>query len=655
MILPSTVTYQGETYTVTAIDDAAFYECEGLTGTLVIPGSMTDIGENVFQACTGLNEIELQEGVTTIWHSAFYSCSGITSVSFPNTLATIFHYAFVGCSSLNSLHLPASLTTFYASAFTLDSSLETITVDENNPQFYSENNAIIRRDDKTLFLGCKNTVIPDDIVTIGENAFNGAGDGGDLVIPNSVTTIGDYAFKSCHFSGTITLSESLATIGIFAFANSDFSGSLTIPNTVTSIGLRAFEYCQNLTGELKISESLSVIEHATFSQSAFTGTLVIPNSVTTIVNMAFDHCQFSDLDLGHGVSFLYGGAFSDCVNFTGILRIPASVTFIDNHVFRNTYFDEIYSYNPTPPELGQDAFAGYGAVHFYDPNTPIHVPVGSKEAYQNAPNWDAFHNYIDDVVLNEWYYEILNDDGSITYQYLYQANDTVIQDDPIHIIVKINTLYDKRVYNEVTHEYIYENDGKVYWWNKTLQMFTVLYDYTAEAGDEWEIKVGTESIVMHVDAVENIEHDGKPYRMMHVSDPDDLFTGDIICGIGHLTSFFPEKLMSKGYRVEGIRCFWQEGNLTFKFGDSDCDGIYEGYHTHLEETDGTVMVYPNPSNGIITVLGIQAGEYLITNLLGQTLMTGRIDTEKQQINVSALPTGVYFINLNGKTTKFMKY
>ena len=104
MILPSTVTYQSETYTVTAIDDAAFYECEGLTGTLVIPGSMTDIGENAFQACTGLNEIELQEGVTTIWHSAFYSCSGITSVSFPNTLATIFHYAFVGCSSMNSLH-----------------------------------------------------------------------------------------------------------------------------------------------------------------------------------------------------------------------------------------------------------------------------------------------------------------------------------------------------------------------------------------------------------------------------------------------------------------------------------------------------------------------------------------------------------------------
>ena len=268
------------------------------------------------------------------------------------------------------------------------------------------------------------------------------------------------------------------------------------------------------------------------------------------------------------------------------------------------------------------------------------------------------------IIGNEWYYEIQNDNGSITYQYLYQAGDTIVQDEPTHILVKINTLYDKDLHQDVTHEYVYERDGKVYWWNKTLEEFTVLYDFGAHEGDEWEIKVGNESLVMHVDAVENIEYEGKTYRVLHVSDADDYFSGDIVCGISHLTSFFPERLMDNGdgIRVEGLRCYWVEDNLVFKYGDEDCDAIYDELHGVEEDGPSTgsraFAVYPNPTDDVLFVetrhgTSLPDQTYRITNLMGQTVLSGNIIAENQQINVSSLPEGMYFISIGDMTRKFV--
>ena len=264
----------------------------------------------------------------------------------------------------------------------------------------------------------------------------------------------------------------------------------------------------------------------------------------------------------------------------------------------------------------------------------------------------------------EWYYEIQNEDGSITYQYMYQAGDTIVQDEPTHILVKINTLYDKGLRDEVTHEYVYERDGKLYWWNKTLEEFTVLYDYEAEVGDYWEIVVGTRTIDMHVDAVEEIEYEGRVWRMLRVSDPEDLFSGNIVCGIGHLTSFFPERLMNKrdGMRVEGMRCYWSEGELVFKYGDEDCDAVISDLHGVKDGPStgsGIVFaVYPNPTDGVLFVetrhgTSLPNPNYRISNLMGQAVLTGNITVETQQIDVSALPEGMYFITFAGETRKFV--
>ena len=348
---------------------------------------------------------------------------------------------------------------------------------------------------------------------------------------------------------------------------------------------------------------------------------------------------------------------------------PITITGIDEV---GTDYLEITTEDPLPVTLEHYGDYLRGSLKCREP-FPFHAFVSTSIiVHTSIGDFGAIGVDIDGTMLfspigNEWYYEIENENGSITYQYMYQAGDTIINNEPTHILVKINTLYDKDLHQDVTHEYVYERDGKVYWWNKTLEAFTVLYDFGAQEGDSWEIKVGTETLIMHVNSVETFEYEGKTYRMLHVSDAHDYFSGDIVCGIGHLTSFFPERLMDNGdgLRVEGLRCYWIEDELVFKPGDEDCDAIYDELHGIEEDgpstgsgTAGTFTVYPNPTNGVLFVETRRATSlpdqtYRITNLMGQTLLTGQFTAETQQINVSSLPQGMYFSTFAGETRKFV--
>ncbi len=269
---------------------------------------------------------------------------------------------------------------------------------------------------------------------------------------------------------------------------------------------------------------------------------------------------------------------------------------------------------------------------------------------------------------SEWYYEIQNDDGSITYQHLEYTADTTINNKRPKIIIRSNTQYDRDWQTEVTHEYILEENNKVYWWNKDLHEFTTLYDYNAEAGDEWEIKVGLESFTVHVDSTGIFEYEGTSSKVIHISDAGNYFSGDIVVGYGHMTSFFPEKLMRRDgdFTVNGLRCYWVGDILVYHNGDEDCDAIYGEIHGVEEDGPSTgseaFTVYPNPANGTLTVSvrlpqwdspTMGQTEYQISNLMGQTLLQGRISAETQQIDISTLPAGMYFISVGKQTVKFV--
>ena len=117
-----------------------------------------------------------------------------------------------------------------------------------------------------------------------------------------------------------------------------------------------------------------------------------------------------------------------------------------------------------------------------------------------------------------------------------------------------------------------------------------------------------------------------------------------------------------GIRVEGMRCYWVENELVFKYGDEDCDAIYSDIHGVEEESpstgSGAFMVYPNPTDGVLFVetqnfASLQNQTYRITNLMGQTVLSGNINADSQRINVSSLPQGMYFITFAGETRKFV--
>ena len=137
IVIPESVVYEGNAYSVTSIEDYAFSYCSGLTS-VTIPNSVTSIGDKAFECCIGLTSVTIPNSVTSIGDGAFSSCSGLTSVTIPNSVTSIGEWAFLGCSGLTSVTIPNSVTSIGNHAFGSCFGLTSVTIGNSVESIGSE-------------------------------------------------------------------------------------------------------------------------------------------------------------------------------------------------------------------------------------------------------------------------------------------------------------------------------------------------------------------------------------------------------------------------------------------------------------------------------------------------------------------------------------
>lgn len=221
----------------------AFSSCYGLN-TIIIPNSITYIGESAFTDCVNMKSIAIPNSVTSISNSTFYRCKSLKSVNIPNSVTYIGSSAFNHCESLESITIPNSVTSIDGSAFS-NSGLKTIT-------------------------------IPSSVTSISRGMFDSCSKLSTVTIPSSVTFIGYRAFQGCRLS------------------------SITIPNSVSYIEDGAFSGCAYLTeiySEIGCNDVNNIfsIDTDVFNSSYQTATLYVPIGTKAVYSTTDGWKEFKNI------------------------------------------------------------------------------------------------------------------------------------------------------------------------------------------------------------------------------------------------------------------------------------------------------------------------------------------------------------------------
>jgi hypothetical protein len=336
----------------------------GRNGHLVVPASVSTIGQDAFSGCRGLTAISLPSELTSIGSRAFSDCDGLAGITVPASVSSIGYRAFWGCRSL-----------------------ESFSVEAGNAYFASIDGVLFTADGK-LLLRCPSGktgdfTVPSGVVSIGESAFMYCDRLTSIMLPNELERIEDFAFMFCAVLGSMTLPEGVTFIGQGAFSSCSGLTILELPSRLKSIGGQAFfgcsglttiklpaalydidssafDYCTALTsigvetgsayyasvdgllltadgkslitcpagkkGGVTIPSGVVSIRSGAFSFSALTS-IVVPPGVTSIGSAAFSNSQLTSISLPESVMSIGAFAFTGCDRLVSLV-IPSRITAI---------------------------------------------------------------------------------------------------------------------------------------------------------------------------------------------------------------------------------------------------------------------------------------------------------------------------------------
>lgn len=358
---------------------------------MVVPGSVTTIGQDCFLGCTSLTRVELgagvqiiggsafkdcfalssvvlNEGLKEIWASAFNGCEVLKNVTIPNTVEEIFGMAFYDCA-IESVTIPATCKSVGYGAFQACGALKSLTIEGGSTPLTIGDQA---------FYGCAlltDLVVPDRVTEIGKQAFMVCGLT-KASIGTGVTKIGTEAFSGCHIAeftiadgndsiayingcivdlGTKTVIMTLAgatvpddervvAIGKGAFKNSDIQ-TVVIPERITSVGDEAFRDCKNLVS------------------------VTLPNSMEVVPDWIFAGCEkLESVTFGNNVTEIGKSSFKECAKLSNV-TIPATVTKIGASAFYKCAL-LVTSLGENVESVGTYAFSG--CTNSFDTENGIH-------------------------------------------------------------------------------------------------------------------------------------------------------------------------------------------------------------------------------------------------------------------------------------------